>query len=290
MTSDSYLGMRPGDLDDKPYARYWNPQMAPLSPDITQALLQSPYAASEGLLFSDCRRLQEPGNLAMESGFTRLPSGELFVAVNTPMPGASGAMVDWWFGWHSNESQRYKLWHPRAHMRAALQHANEHAADLSDRERYVGNTSFVDEYIGNTVQRLAIQFRSPGEFGLDESRFDAAGVQTAVCANVGLAAAPLNFGRLVHLIRETASGCEMRSRFWLGRLSVRSLGTGHPANRLLGSRHLAKLAAGRNLGHDMVVHCAMEMAHLANFLPQLYADYHPPAGRDTGHSPDGSGG
>jgi len=26
-------------------------------------------------------------------------------------------------------------------------------------------------------------------------------------------------------------------------------------------------------GHDMVVHCAMEMAHLASFLPALYSDY-----------------
>lgn len=120
MANDSYLGMRPGDLEGMPYAKYWNPEMAALAPAVAQALLQSPYAASEGLLFSDSHRLLDPGRLSIESGFTRLSTGEVYVAVNTPMPGASGEMIDWWFGWHSNESQRYKLWHPRAHMKAKL--------------------------------------------------------------------------------------------------------------------------------------------------------------------------
>jgi hypothetical protein len=26
-----YLGMRPGDLDGKPYAKFWNPRVAPLA-------------------------------------------------------------------------------------------------------------------------------------------------------------------------------------------------------------------------------------------------------------------
>ncbi|NND68590.1 MAG: hypothetical protein HKN19_13465 [Halioglobus sp.] len=274
MTNNRYLGMQPGDLDGKPYAKYWNPEMAPLSPAVVQALLQSPYSSEEGLLFSESHRLLEPGRLAIESGYTRLATGEMYVAVNTPMPEASGKMIDWWFGWHSEESQRYKLWHPRAHIRAEMKFSTADNPAPGDRERYVGNTSFVDEYIGTGMQRLAIQFRPPSEFGLDESRFAAAAVQTAVCANVGPANAPFNVGKLVHLIRETPDGCEMRSRFWLGRLTLRTLPDTHVVNRLPGSRQLARIAVGRELGHDMLVHCAMEMAHLASFLPQLYADYH----------------
>ena len=38
---------------------------------------------------------------------------------------------------------------------------------------------------------------------------------------------------------------------------------------------VSKHAAPDHLGRDMVVHCAMEMNHLAGFLPELYADYHP---------------
>ena len=39
MRQDSYLGMRAGDLEGKPYARYWRQDMAPLSDAISQALL-----------------------------------------------------------------------------------------------------------------------------------------------------------------------------------------------------------------------------------------------------------
>ena len=274
MSTDSYVGMRPGDLDGKPYAKYWQPDMAGLPHKISDALLRSPVSNCEGINWQDCERLLEAGDQPLESGYTQLPGGEVYVAVKTPMPGVTGAMIDWWFGWHSNESQRYKLWHPRAHMRAVLERPTENLTGLSDRERYVGNTSYVDEYIGNSSMRLAIQFKAPAEFGLDEGRFADAGIHTAICARVGLAGAPFNFGKLLHLIRATEDGCEMRSRFWLGKLSVRSRADSHLVNRILGSGYLSRVAVGRELGHDMVVHCAMEMAHLASFLPELYNDYH----------------
>jgi len=40
---------------------------------------------------------------------TRLVSGEISVAVLTKMPGVTGAMFEWWMGWHYMENQRYKL-------------------------------------------------------------------------------------------------------------------------------------------------------------------------------------
>ena len=276
MSGEAYLGMRPGDLEDKPYARYWNPDMKGLSSQVAQALMQSPFPDCYGFAPDQCHQLLLPGHLPLENGYTQLKTGEMFVAVNTPMPGASGAMIDWWFAWHGEESQRYKLWHPHAHMKARWKHPVPTDA-ATDRERYVGNTSYVDEYIGDDKMRLAIQFRSPAEFGLDVSRFAEAGVQTAVCAEVGPARGAFNVGKLVHLIRETEDGCEMRSRFWLGKVALRDKPRSHVANRVLGSGLISKVAVRRELGHDMVVHCAMEMAHLASFLPSLYADYHGPA-------------
>ena len=275
MRQDSYLGMRAGDLEGKPYARYWRQDMAPLSDAISQALLQSPYPADYGFSIPDCQQLLQPGYLALENGYTQLANGEMFVAVKTPMPGVSGQMIDWWFGWHSHESQRYKLWHPHAHMKAVLQTPSEDRPDLPDRERYLGNTSYVDEYIGDKILRLAIQFKPPSHFGLTEPALAEAGIQTAVCAEVGPARGPLNIGKLVHLIRETPDGCEMRSRFWLGKVFLRKRSSSHLLNRLLSPSWATRLVMGRKHGHDMVVHCAMEMAHLASFLPSLYRDYHP---------------
>ena len=199
------------DLEGKPYAKYWNPDMKGLSEHVVQAVIQSPMPKGCGFDSQECNRLLEPGYLPLESGFTQLPSGEILVAVLTPMPGVSGKMIDWWFGWHSNESQRYKLWHPHAHLKAVLKNPTGDKPDLSDRERYVGNTSYVDEYIGNDILSLAIQFKEPELFGLEQSKFAAAGVQTAVCAHVGPAKGPINMGKLVHLVRENPDQAGQRS-------------------------------------------------------------------------------
>ena len=69
-------------------------------------------------------------------------------------------------------------------------------------------------------------------------------------------------------------GTEMRSRFWLGKPEFSGLGTYHWLNKLLGAKFIARRLSGNSLGRDMLVHCGMEMNHLAGFLPALYADYH----------------
>ena len=275
MPDDRYLGMRPGDLDGKPYARYWQPEMQPLPAHAAEAILQGPLAAELGLSFEHANRLLEPGYLDIETGYARLPNGQVFVSVLTPMPGVSGEMIDWWFGWHGGEKERYKLWHPQAHMRAPSARPLSDAPDLTDRQKYVGNTSHVDEYIGNDLHHIAIAFSAPDDFHLDEQRFSDAGVSTAVCARVGLINHPIEFARLIHLIRETDEGCEMRSRFWLGDLAVRGWDRDNPFNRLLGSPAVARRAGSMAMGRDLLVHCAMEMQHLAGFLGDLYSDYHP---------------
>ena len=76
-------------------------------------------------------------------------------------PGTTPEMIDWWFGWHIASTERYKLWHPQAHFFAQPRYDLSGVAGLSDRERYVGNTSWVDEYIGPIPSRLAITFDDP---------------------------------------------------------------------------------------------------------------------------------
>jgi hypothetical protein len=191
------------------------------------------------------------------------------------MPGVSGAMIDWWFAWHGAEKERYKLWHPRAHMQASFEKPLHNVPDLTDREKYVGNVSNVDEYIGRSSQRIDIAFQTPGANHLDESKFQQANVSTAVCARVSDAGKPVAFARLIHLIRDTEHGSEMRSRFWLGDVEASGLRRDGVINRILGSRAVARRAGKIELGRDLLVHCAMEMHQLASFLPDLYRDYHP---------------
>jgi hypothetical protein len=273
MKTRGYLGMAPGDLEGKPYAKYWNPEMAPMQEHARRALLHGPEAAELGFPVAQADLLLEPGYLPMENGFTRLDNGQVFVSVLTEMPRVTSAMIDWWFGWHWMESQRYKLWHPRAHV---LNRAARMVGDdprLSDREKYLDNPNYVTEYVGDALLDIEITFRDAADY-LDTSRFDSAGVGTALCGTVGFQRSPVVFGLLIHLIRATADGCEMRSRFWLGRIELNGFPGAQLLSKFAASRFVARRAVLLEQGRDMVAHCAMEMNHLAGFLPDLYADYH----------------
>src|SRR5215217_7720037 len=116
MSKKIYLGMQPGDLENKRYAKYWNPRMRPMQPQAQEAVLHGPEAAELGFSVNEANQLLGSGDLPLENGYTRLDTGQVFVAVLTRMPRVDERMIDWWFGWHYMEHQRYKLWHPRAHL------------------------------------------------------------------------------------------------------------------------------------------------------------------------------
>ncbi|MBN8677133.1 MAG: hypothetical protein J0M29_02850 [Chitinophagales bacterium] len=202
-----------------------------------------------------------------EYGFTREPDGAIRVALRTPMPGVTPAMVHWWFGWHSLEDNRYKLWHPRAHQSARWR-------DGCSEVSYVGRVSAIEEYIGTTLEKADIQFVAPEKLGLPA--FDPTNPKSVlyVCARVGLSIAPLDAGWLIHQVRPVAGGAEMRSRFWMGGRYVAWRGAGWLAgilNPLLPL--LAKLPAQQ--ARDLLTHCSEEMQHLSGFLPALYLKNNP---------------
>jgi hypothetical protein len=274
MSKEKYLGMRDGDLDGKPYAKYWNPDMGPMQDHVQRALTHGIEAPELGLSVTEANQLLDPGYLPLENGFTRLENGQILVAVLTEMPRVTGKMIDWWFGWHYMEPQRYKLWHPRAHVMNRAKKMVGDDPQLSDKEKYLANPNYVTEYIGADLLDIEITFSEASEF-FDTSRFQEANIGTAICAVVGYQNSPLAFGVLIHLIRETEDGCEMRSRFWLGKIEIRGLPAKLIPNKIASSKFVAKHAVPIGLGRDMVVHCGSEMNHLASFLPDLYANYHP---------------
>ena len=274
MKRDKYLGMRRGDLDEKPYAKYWNPEMGPLQEQVQRALMHGIEASELGFPVTQADLLLEPGYLPLENGFTRLANGQVFVAVLTKMPRVTSKMIDWWFGWHYMESQRYKLWHPRAHLLNSAERMIGDDPGLSDREKYLHNPNYVTEYVGGDLLDISIAFSEASDF-LDVSRFEAVHVGTAICGVVSYQSSPLVFGLIIHLIRETEDGCEMRSRFWLGKIELKGVPAAGLLSKITGSRFVAKRAVPIQLGRDMVVHCAAEMNHLASFLPDLFADHHP---------------
>lgn len=262
------LGWSAAEIAAKPYGRFWNPVLAPLPSEAVEALHRGPVA--EPLL----PRLQEaphslfgPGPV-LETGYTLNSDGGISVAVRTVMPGVSPVMWDWWFGWHGEEALRYKLWHPQAHIHA--QWDDMPAAGTVGRTRYIGRTSFVDEYIGAEMGRFAIRFVPPAMLGFNDPSLVSGEDGTIICARTGLGDYSIDAGYLAHHLRKVPGGCEMRSRFWIGGRHVVPRGGSILASagvRLAGLFLKPKEADARNL----LIHCAQEMQHLAAFLPELYA-------------------
>jgi DAPG hydrolase PhiG domain len=198
-------------------------------------------------------QLLEPGYLDLESGTRRLDDGTLHVASRTTMVGCKGRMIDFWFGFIET-TEHYKWWHPKDHV--WCEWVGERGTG-----RYVGGTHNVHEFIGGELMKLKIHFRPPSEL-LDVSRFASAGVSTAVCGRVGVLDAPVWAGHLIHLVRDTDYGCEMRSRFWLGDFDPPALAS---------TREARIQAFPDRVGAALHKHCNEEMGYLAQFLPGLYA-------------------
>jgi hypothetical protein len=256
MARAEYLGYRPADYQT-PFAEFFQPEMAPLPTHVVTALEHGPQAEPTLPAFDAAADLLDDGYQQTENGYGVLRDGGLQVSVRTDMPDVTPEMWTWWFGWHGSDARRYKLWHPRAHVSARW---NDNRADGT----YLGRTSLVQEYLGSSFTRPAIHFVEPVTLGIPAS-----GDCVAICARLGSADLPVDVGWLIHHVRPTPDGAQMRSRFWMGGRHV-SLRSG----KSLADRALRAVAA-RQLPdpRDLMVHCAQEMNHLAGFLPALFARF-----------------
>lgn len=277
-----YLGYRQSD-EAQPYAKYFRADTLPVQDHVREVLLagMAPTEYAYGLQDA-ARAMSRPGYHKMETGYTRVPGGWT-INVLTDMPNVTAEMWDWWFGWHSCESARYKLWHPDAHQFTAVGENRSTDRSLTDRQRYTDNVSYADEYVGGTLQRLAIRFFDPTRLGFDKPGPGS----TVICARVGLSQYPVAMGWLIHQVRPTEHGSEMRSRFFLNDSQLLDLpahsvpGRGaslltSKASRRLGDSvlpHVINKVMGTGVGYDMTFHCAAEMNHLASFLPDLHREF-----------------
>lgn len=273
------------DLEkSRPFAHYFQAEVQPIQDHVREALLAGQRPGEFGYDIDDAvSRLSRRGYHTMETGWARTDPGNLVIFCHTDMPRVTAEMWDWWFGWHGTDSARYKLWHPDAHQFSAIGENRSGDRTLTDRQRYVNNVSYVDEYIGAALSRLAIRFVDPTQLGFE----DRPGT-TYICGHLGVSDLPISVGWVVHQVRPTEEGCEMRSRFFLGHPEVLHLPAKSVSNlivaRLLTNRAgrlalkpvmdaIVSHATRDPLGHDLLHHCASEMNHLASFLPELYAEF-----------------
>jgi hypothetical protein len=266
MPNRLHLGFTDKERATSPVARFFHPEMAPLPAHVREALLTGAVAHELLPSIGGARDLQQCGYWPVETGYTLAPDGSARVFVLTQMPGVTPAMWDWWFAWHGSHAERYKLWHPRAHVHVAWKDGHD------DLAHYVGRLSQVVEYIGATRMNLTIRFVPPSALGLDETLLASRG-ETAICARGSIAGTPMETGWLIHHVRLVPSGSEMRSRFWIAGENIR------PRNMQGAMGAAIGRAASRFAGFtstqaaELLVHCAQEMNHLAAFLPALYSTF-----------------
>jgi hypothetical protein len=280
-------------VEGKPYQKYFNGELW-LRDDVLPAI-KEPMPVEEALdpTPDALNRLLDPGYHEVENGFCELPDGTAYVASLVPFPGCSGEMFQWWFWWHSVEPARYTLWHPYSHVSANPVNRDVLTAPgLSHEERYIGNTHRVTEYIGERLVRISIRFVDPAALGFDAARFAEAGIVGHACAEVSLSRPDLPSTTMVHLVRRTEEGIELRSRYWIGhriRLNLLGPSLSLPLDGLLSSLGLKRRLLGLRVAYDQLLHDQIEWTHLSSFLADIYREFGPQrAGRgaEDGHEAD----
>ncbi len=263
MSKNKYLGYKDADINT-PYGKFYDEKIALIPAYVAEALSLSPLPLGALPALEQVTNLASKEYAKHEIGYTLEANGEQRVAVLTTMPSVTSQMWAWWFGWHGCRDSRYKLWHPKAHVSAVW-------ADRKDEIGYLGRTSQIQEYIGKKLEKANIRFVSPREIGFEVKDFEDQTSVVYICARIGMTSFPLDFGYLIHQIRATETGAEMRSRFFLGgaHIALRS------ANFL--AKGISKLLQKyyrlpEQQAIDLLTHCAEEMNHLATFLPKIYQE------------------
>lgn len=259
-SKNKYLGYREGDWQS-PHAHFLNEAIADVKERIADALNPQTQALPP---LTEVSNLTQTGYFEVENGLYLAPDGSIRVAVLTPMPKNSPQMWDWWFAWHGCQDNRYKLWHPGAHVSAAWQDGDQ------ERLAYIGRTSMIEEYIGKSLEKANIHFIDPSELGLQNTKNS-----VFICARLGYTHIPLDVGWLVHQVRSVEGGAEMRSRFWIGGPHIQ-LRSAVPGAGILSKILQKTVKLSLNQGQDLLQHCAEEMQHLAAFLPELYREFNQP--------------
>lgn len=209
--------------------------------------------------FEEKNDILQSETLQREIGYTPLPGGDWLVAMTCPMPDVTPEMLDWWFWWHAQKSERYRVWFPGEHF--AVSHAKKDAAYFSADAvpPFRANTHFPVEKIGKLALPLRIDFVTPSAFGFSQKAMAKHGVSRIVCGHVGATYGLVRHTEMAHILRQTPDGNVLISRFWIG--------------KTLKNPYLRKAILTAQTAQGMAEHCCLEYRRLAQILPLLYEAY-----------------
>jgi len=250
----------------KPYAKYFYKELAEVPAEDLDRVNAGPVDPAAATTVQDRSDLMQPGYLEVETGYTVMPDGSGFAATLVRMPGVTPEMLDWWFNWHPLEGLRYAMWCPVAHTDISAKNPAQHldSSGVPLQERNYGSTHYpVEGFNLEGKQRVAIEFFSPQDFGLDMTMFKEPEISRAYCANVVLDLLKTPFNTFFHAVREVEGGVEYRSHYWIG--YTMKNGSPKRVKRPMPFKM-------RDLARNNCLHSLTEYNNLASFLPQLYEE------------------
>jgi hypothetical protein len=260
-------------MGDPALEPYLSRPMAPPDPAVLAAIERGPIEPAQALGLAEIDRLLAPAPLATETGWCFMPDRVGYVAVRTPMPGVSAEMVEWWFDWHAHDPDRYRLWHPLAHVGNSIEPPAAPGA-----KPHWGAVHHPVEDVGTGVERVRIAFGPPTAIGFSTDALADPAVATIVCGYVGDDVRRLRHSVMAHVFLAEPDGVVLRSHFWLG-AAIRpylpsALAT--PLALALDNRLVRRLSLPAELPRALATHCAEEYTNLASLLPELYGCFSDP--------------
>lgn len=243
------------------YVKYFNRELAPI-PDEKLAIAKGPAAdAALALPLEEKNKFLSGEDNGITSGFCVMDNGLGYLANATFMPGVTVEMVDWWFGWHSIESDlRYKLWDHDDHYYARADKP-EYVKDPSvpNNQKTWGVRHSIREDIGMGPEELLLSFKNPADFGYDTSLIGTEKCASMVCA-IGEGATP---AFMTHKFYAVDDGIMFESRFWMGVAYV----DGKLTKILPEGVKVPEMGPRALFAHNI-----KEYANLAAILPEIYAE------------------
>ncbi len=254
-------------MSDSSLEPYLSRPLTPPDPAVLAAIEQGPADPAQTVELAEIDRLLDPAALPVETGWCFRADRVGYVAVRTAMPAVSAEMVEWWFDWHARDPDRYRAWHPLAHLGNSID-----PPDVPGAKPHWGAVHHPVEDVGTGVVHARIAFLPPTAIGFSTDALDDPAVATIVCGYVGDDRRRLRHSAMAHVFLAQADGIVLRSHFWLG-AAVRPYlpaPLADPIAAAVNSRLVRRLSLPADLPHALAVHCAEEYANLGTLLPELH--------------------
>ncbi len=205
--------------------------------------------------FYEINDILKSEDLQKEVGYKKMNDGSYLVSMYCPMPGITPEMIKWWFWWHPQADERYKVWFPGEHLGIDYSKKQKEYFNQKKCPEFQPNTQYPLEKIGKATFPLIIDFVLPEEFGISKAIMEENNVPLIVCGHVGVFKGLVMHTEMAHIFKQTEDGLFMISRFWLGK-------TMNPL--------LRKIIINDNMAKSMAEHCCVEYRNLLEILPMLY--------------------